>query len=181
MFSCAHCGACCRDFIVKFCGCHIGLFLMSQEVSLFPADMVSPMWAVGTKGRSRSRPDVKAFQLNVKDCPYITLKNLCRIYERRPMVCRAHPLSIHANPTTMRITSASVDSGCVTCKELGIGEEGTYQILGKCFPEDILRANATMTSYLSWMFKMTGEQVWLYDLNTRQWKELTAEIIEAAR
>ena len=178
MFSCARCGACCRNLIIEFCGCHIGLCLMNHEVTLFPAEMVSPCWAVGIEGRSRPRLNVKSYQLNVKDCPYIAATNQCRIYSHRPMVCRAHPLSIHVNPATMRITTATVDSRCLTCKELGIGEEGTFQILGKHFSLDILRANATMTSYLSWMFKEPGQPVWLYDVSMKQWKQLTAEIVQ---
>lgn len=176
MFSCRRCGVCCKNLIVEVYGCHVGLFLMKNEVSLFPAEMVSPMWAVGLRGRSRPRRDVKSYQLNVKDCPYIS-NNSCRIYLRRPVICRAHPLTLHVNPATMNVTMASVDSRCVTCKELGIGE-GTYRALGKSFSEDILRASATTTLYLDWMFKTPGQQVWLYDLSIKQWKEITVDVIE---
>lgn len=181
MFSCRRCGACCKNLIVETYGCHIGPFLMKNEVSLFPAGTVSPCWAVGMRGRSRSRPNVKSYQLNVENCPYLTPKNLCQIYERRPVICRAHPLTLHVNPTTMRVTSASVDSKCVTCRELGIGKEGTFRVLGQCFSEDILRANVIMASYLGQMFQTQGQQVWLYDLKIKQWKELTVEMIQQAR
>jgi len=180
MFSCLRCGACCKDLIVDFNGWRIGLFLMAHEIGLFPINLVSPGWAVGTRGRSRPRLNVKSYQLNVKDCPYITPKNLCGIYERRPVICRGHPLTIHVNPATMNIRSASVDSKCPKCKEMPFGG-GTLQVLGKCFSEDILRANGAMASYLKWMFKETAQQVWLYDVNLRQWREVTAEIVQQWR
>lgn len=174
MFQCHRCAACCRELIVKFAGCDIGLFLMNHEVTLFPSDVVSPCWAVGTKGKSRPRLSIKSYQLNVKDCPYIA-GNSCSIYQRRPLVCRAHPLSIHADPTTMKIMSASIDTRCVTCKELGL-VEGSRQVLGKHFSREILVANAAMTKYLAWMFGIPGQPVWLYDLGIKQWVEVTAEM-----
>ncbi len=181
MFSCRRCGVCCKNLITKAHGCHIGLFLMKHEVNLFPPSTVSPCWAIGMKGRSRPRPDVKSYQLNVERCPHLSQKNLCRIYEKRPMICRAHPLTLHVDPMTRRITSASVDSKCVTCKELGIGEEGTFEYLGQFFSEDILRANVGMTNYLAWMFPQLGMKVWLYDLKNKQWQQITAEIAEIMR
>lgn len=174
-FHCLRCGACCRDLIIKFGKANVGLFLTLNEKNLFPSYMVSPMWAVGTKGRSRPRPEVKNYQLNVKDCPYITPQNVCRIYSHRPLICRAYPLSIHANPLTMKIEAASVDSKCKGCTD--IPTQGTFQILGETFSDDILKANAQMVAYLAWMFQTPYQRVWLYDVLEKQWKEITTETV----
>lgn len=33
-----------------------------------------------------------SYQLNSKDCPFISDENKCEIYEKRPLSCRAYPL-----------------------------------------------------------------------------------------
>ena len=171
-FRCLKCGCCCRDLIVKFGPCHIGLFLLPEETKLFPIDRVSPMWAVGMRGRSRPRPNVQVYQLNGKDCPYITSKNLCGIYNIRPSVCRAHPLSIHVNPLTGPI-SASVDRKCQGCKDIKSGEK---QNLRKIFDREILWYNAILHSRLAKIFSVQGQPVFIYDVLIRRWKQMTAEM-----
>lgn len=173
MFKCKMCGTCCRNLLVNFGQWKVGLFLFPKEVELFSPETISPMWAVGIKGRSRPRLNVKIYQLNVNDCPYISKENRCRLYLRRPMICRAHPLTIHVDPFTNHVIAASVDRKCKACDEV---PRDSYGKLPTLFPKDILHANAVLTAQFSNVFTLHfSEGVWLFDLKQKIWKAVTAE------
>ena len=155
------------------------MFLFPEETGLFPSGTVSPMWAVGMKGNSRHRPDTKIYQLNTMNCPYLANQNTCRIYPRRPWICRGHPLTIHFDPFTQKVIAASVDRRCNACDEVPAG--GTSANLRKLFSKKILYANAVLTSQFSNSFKNFQQGIWLFDLKQKRWKTVTANNVSQLR
>jgi len=170
MFECLRCGSCCRDLIIKELGCSMGLFLMPHETSLFPSEIVSPMWRLGS--------EIKNYQLNVNVCPHLTEDNQCKIYSKRPVICRAFPLTLHVNPLTHQIDYASIDSKCKAC--VGI-VKGIPLPLGNIFPKEIIQANLILKVFGRAMFNVPEQKVWLYDVVKREWKEITAGVILSSK
>lgn len=167
-FECEKCGACCHNLLVDFKSWKLGLFLLPDEVHLFPADMVFPMWGINIKGRSRPRPEIiGVLQLNANICPHLKEKNVCEIYQKRPAVCRAHPLSITMDSSL--VVSASIDIMCPFSKRLPGGQKVK---LHEYFDDDILKANAECCGYLEAMFKESKGPVWLFDLTSEKWKRI---------
>jgi len=165
-FSCQRCGACCKSLIIDLKGkYHIGLFLLPEETRLFPAELVLPFWAVGTKGRSRpGRPKPAIYQLNAKTCPHLTKTHTCRIYKRRPLVCRAFPLTIHAD---LQVTLDTVR--CKTAQPL-VGETAK---LTDCFTKETIQANLTLHEILAKTFRDAGILcVYLYDVKKQTWHNM---------
>ncbi len=95
------CGLCCRDLFDDREGHKRGLTLTIEEVLLFPKDLISPLMAVGME----KPEEIILYQLNTKDCPFIDQINKCQIYEKRPLVCRAFPLSQGAYSTKCKLFS----------------------------------------------------------------------------
>ena len=124
------------------------------------------MWGIG-----KSKPTViRVAQLNTQDCPHIRKDNLCAIYEKRPIICRAHPLTIEVDPKTSIPVAASVDNRCNGAKGIPVGQVK----LSEYFSNEILQANAELTGYLAEMFRRArGKAVWLFDLKTEKWIEVT--------
>ena len=168
MFECVKCGCCCRNLRVE-CGIwQLGLFLLPDEAKLFADADVAPMWGIGVEGNGPA--EVYFMQLKTKDCPHIRDDNLCNIYPKRPLVCRGHPLSLRIDPVTSKPQAASVDTRCK-----GKNMPHSQQVkLRDYFPSDILWANVETCCYLGKMFKDAGERViWLYDLKTEKWIQVT--------
>lgn len=69
----------------------LGLSLKLEEFKLFPPEIVSPQFGVGTRTSLKPR-HILSYQLNVNVCPHLTEDNNCRIYNNRPLSCRAFPL-----------------------------------------------------------------------------------------
>lgn len=170
MFRCLKCGTCCRNLVVNMGEWTLGLFLLPDEVKLFPEDKIVPMWGIGLKGRSRPRPEaVGAFQLDLKSCIHLTEDNLCQIYAQRPLICHAHPLSLSIEKG--HVISASVNAVCK-------GATSNIRVkLSDCFPDDVLKASATASAYLERMFRESQNLVWLFDLGSHKWKRVTEETV----
>ena len=169
-FECAGCGFnCCKNLIIPLAGVHhVGLCLMPQEVPLFPAGTVEPMWSVGTKGHSRPRPRVILYQLNRDTCPFLDPKKFrCTIYKKRPLVCIGHPLSIN-------LAGATVDNRCPTAHPL----INSKVKVTDAFPKEYVDANMKFHNYMAKEFGGRGkyEAVKLFDLKTRTWNNITEEL-----
>ena len=150
----------------------LGLFLLPNEIKLFKKEDISPMWGIG-----KSKPTViRVAQLNTQDCPHIRKDDLCAIYEKRPVICRAHPLTIEVDPQTSIPVAASVDSRCNGAKGIPVGQVK----LSEYFSDAILHANAELTGYLAEMFRRArGKAVWLFDLKTEKWIEVTVSTVQS--
>lgn len=168
-FECLKCGSCCRNLRINMGEWTLGLFLLPDEINLFPEETIVPMWAIGLKGRSRPRPEtVGVFQLDSKICVHLTENNLCRIYAQRPVICHAHPLSLTIEQG--QVISASVNS---SCKGAGKIPSNTRVKLSEYFSDDIIKANAIVSAYLEKMFRESYGYIWLFDLGSHKWKRVT--------
>ncbi len=174
VFQCLRCGFCCRNLRLNVGDFTLGLLLLPDEMALFNEDDLEPMWGVGLKGRSRPRPEaIGVVQLNLNVCPHITKDNRCSIYEKRPLICRAHPLTLRISPTGT-VESASYNKKC----------PGTYVIpnysvitLGEHFSNDMLRATAVLNSYFNKMFEHSKGLLWLFDLKSKQWHKANSQLV----
>jgi Fe-S-cluster containining protein len=168
MFQCTRCGICCQNLVIK-CGSryYFGLFLLPEEKDLFPVDVVAPYWGTRKNGKF----EVRIFQLNTKKCPHQTAQNTCGIYERRPLICRAHPLTIHTNPATNQIVGASLDVKCPNVK----GLTGIRANMMRVFPRPIVEAAVMVTQVQSTTFS-NADGFMVFDLGTNKWVKLTVEV-----
>jgi len=156
-FECLKCGECCRNLHIKVekIGT-VGLFLLPNERGLFPAETVIPLYGAGLKGKSRPRPEVIfAYQILQSICPHLTEENLCDVYDRRPIACRAFPLQI-----------IMLDRRCTWVKERF--QEG----------ESTPRSNidlGNMQKYHDMLFNYIGSYakeylyMWAWDLSSQKW------------
>jgi Fe-S-cluster containining protein len=87
VFNCRKCGTCCRNLLEYINGVKAGLLLTVKEIDLFPSEMISPKMAIGIAGPEK----IISYQLSVDTCPHINEKSECRIYGKRPLMCRAFP------------------------------------------------------------------------------------------
>jgi len=92
IFKCLQCGDCCRGLLREALPILQGLSLSFEETKLFSKELITPQMGIGY-GRNLSEPkQVISYQLKVSECPFISNQNKCRIYETRPLTCRAFPL-----------------------------------------------------------------------------------------
>jgi len=168
-FKCLKCGTCCRNLHIKMGEWTLGLFLLPDEIELFPEDKIVPMWGIGLKGRSRPRPEtIGVFQLDSNRCVHLTKQNLCQIYLKRPVICQAHPLSLTIEQG--QVISASVNGSCKGAKHI---PSNTKVNLSKYFGYDVVKANAIASGYLEKMFRESNGFIWLWDLGSHKWKRVT--------
>jgi Fe-S-cluster containining protein len=156
LFKCLECGICCRDIFDERGGEKRGLTLTLQEARLFPEDLIAPLAAFGFQ-----QPEtIFLYQLKIKDCPLIS-QNKCTIYEKRPLVCRAFPLSQGGYSTK--------------CRRFRFAKD---------FPENFVKividwgktqieAEKDLDAYIIRSFKkyfIKGIASWSLDLATDKWK-----------
>jgi Fe-S-cluster containining protein len=89
-FKCLKCGHCCRTLINEDEDILIGLTLTPEEAKLFPQSKISPWLGAGRSEKEITR--IMMYQLNTATCPHLE-NNICRIYDRRPIVCAQFPLT----------------------------------------------------------------------------------------
>ena len=159
-FECLKCGACCRNLHIKTDlgrgWIIVGLFVMPQERKLFPADIIVPLYGAGLKGRSRVRPEVTfAYQITEDTCPHLTEENLCDIYSKRLLACRAFPLETNFLDRRCTWVHERFQEGDYTPKsELDLGN------MHKCH-DMLVRYIESYTKHYLYM--------WAWDLKTRKW------------
>lgn len=98
-FKCLSCGDCCKRIVIHDRGrlkLTVGLCLMPKERKLFkkyPDAVIYPYIQLNMKNSPETK--VVCYQLVTEPCPLLNLEtNKCRIYKKRPMVCREFPFSI---------------------------------------------------------------------------------------
>jgi len=151
IFACKKCGTCCRNLLEDIDDNKTGLLLTVKEIRLFPSEIVSPRFAVG-----RRKPEKTIlYQLNVNDCPFITESNECRIYDKRPLVCRQFPYKLEG----------FVSVKCPIFLNVTRGTEIEFSLIEIEAKEKMLRhANNRIK-------KLHKERLrgWFFDLRTNQW------------
>ena len=92
VFKCLRCGRCCKNLFKEELGVVSGLtFFFEKEKNLFPKRFVSPATGFGW-GVSGPKYVIR-YQLNTNTCPHLSKDNFCNIYDKRPIICQAFPLS----------------------------------------------------------------------------------------
>jgi Fe-S-cluster containining protein len=158
-FQCRKCGTCCKNPIEDVNGIATGLLLTVKEISLFPSEMVSPKFAIGFKKPKK----IIHYQLNVNDCPHINEKNECRIYEKRPLMCKAFPY----------------ESGTISvkCPEIG-NRVKVNQRYGVEISAAEIEASEEMNRHILNRFSKffrKGQKGWNFDLKKREWIMITRD------
>jgi len=157
-FQCKRCGTCCRNLIEdrNYIDIHNGMFLTAREIRLFQRKLISPHLAIG-KNKPRH---IISYQLNVPVCPHLTEKNKCRIYNKRPLSCKAFPLETITS--TMSLKCPIVNSHMKE-KERAPWELSTTEF----------DAAQSIRKYISSRYQKYGKassKVWNFDLRTKSWK-----------
>jgi hypothetical protein len=96
-------------------------------------------------------------QLNVDDCPHISEKNECRIYAKRPLMCRAFPYE-----------SGTVSVKCpVIGSRIGANEQCEVEV-STTEGEASEKLNMHLLNRFQRLSKK-GQKLWEFDLKTRRW------------
>ncbi len=100
---------CCKvTMVTTEGGRRFGMYLSPEEKKLFPEELVVPLFGVGEPVQP------VAYQLAVDRCPHYQEEGglgSCAIYDRRPLVCRAFPVTSRAtvSPHCPSVRAASQD------------------------------------------------------------------------
>ena len=161
-FECLRCAECCRILHVKTDlgtgkWVTVGLFLLPHERSLFLASQIRPLYGAGLKGKSRPRPEVIfAYQIVQNTCPHLTDENLCAIYPRRPIACRAFPLGV------------IMDRKCTWVKQRF--QEGEFMLRSDIELDDLPKCHNMILKYISsYKEKYPYMCTWIWDLSSQKW------------
>lgn len=100
---------CCKvTMVTAEGGRRFGMYLSAEEKKLFPEELVVPLFGAGEPVQP------VAYQLAVDRCPHYQEEGglgSCAIYDRRPLVCRAFPVTSRAtvSPHCPSVRAASQD------------------------------------------------------------------------
>jgi Fe-S-cluster containining protein len=152
-FECLKCGTCCRTIVESIGSVTRGLMLTSKERALFPAESILPQFALGL-----SKPKIIVFyQMTLAQCPHLDEQSGCKIYEKRPLICRAFPLMAN-----------HISSRCKVFNKRKVGQ--VYQDI---YPMvESKKANEKIDRYIKTNFNeylRKGFNEWEYDLSTKTW------------
>ena len=154
-FECLRCATCCRNLLEGKGVILRGLPLTDKEVGLFPTVLVSPKMGIG----SIKLEEVVLYQLNINCCPYVTEKNECKIYSKRPLMCQSFP-----------IVAGAISNRCKTFsyRKPGVTYTEPYNM------EKQVDASEKLEKYVTNRIKKhrgKATRIWEYDLATKKWKQ----------
>jgi len=171
---CNRCGKCCEHIITNTPIGKFGMFLLPFEVKRFPERYIKPLYGIGRKGRSRKRPAIiYAYQYIGEPCIwYDASTKSCKIYEKRPLVCRQYPLQYSFGTYIL-------DDNCPMTKKVFPDNVLPYldEIEGIEVEKDALRKIHAyyVLVFLANMYKTNVLITWYYDLETMKWKRFNLE------
>lgn len=175
VFKCLECGCCCKNLFKEEFGILSGLTFFFDERKMFPKRLVSPATGFGW-GVSGPKHIIR-YQLNTNRCPYLSQDNVCNIYDRRPLICQAFPLS----------SMSTLGTTVVDPKDCSFLEKIEKKVgsLAKMLPmtpkkfrgpkewQAIAKINAahekSITDHL-----IDAEVVWKFDLKNKEWQIFAA-------
>lgn len=97
-FQCTRCGKCCKEHRNPMLGQTHGLMLLPGEIHLFPKERIKPMFRYHPNSSPELAEVIWMYQLDSDSCPqYDEEGRSCRIYEKRPLICRAFPFEWMGN------------------------------------------------------------------------------------
>ena len=166
---CNRCGKCCERIITDTPIGRFGMMLLPFETKRFNSKYIKPLYGIGLKGKRRKRPAIiYAYQYIGEPCEhYDPETKTCRIYEKRPLVCRAYPFEY-------AFGNYFIDDNCPVAKKLF--PENTVAYLDEVENIDIeydaLRKLHTyyILVFLANMYKTNVTITWYYDLETMKWR-----------
>jgi Fe-S-cluster containining protein len=156
-FECNNCGLCCRTLLETNDGITLGLtFLTNQEKGLFKNEDIAPKLAFG----KREPTTVLSYQLKHNVCPHL-VNNKCLIYDKRPLVCRAYPVTC----------TTGKNIADLKCPQVGkfSAEELLYVVFSDEIDETMTKINSLVDKSLK---QAKGQSIWHYDLASKKWKIL---------
>jgi Fe-S-cluster containining protein len=129
------------------------LFLTKEETALFPPDLILPRIGIGLTEPSM----ILAYQLNVDICPHLSNNSKCKIYEKRPLMCKAFPYS----------------KGNISSKCMFFSPKKREQFYNNIFPMvEMRKADEELNKYALNILKANfkaGIKEWVYDLAAKKW------------
>jgi len=121
--------------------------------------MVKPRFAVGTRKSERTI----VYQLKMSNCPFITKSNTCRIYQKRPLVCRQFPYK----------SEGFVSGKCPIFSHAAKGTQIELSLLEIESKEKMIKyVNNRIQKY-----RRKGLRGWFFDLRANQWVATDLKII----
>jgi Fe-S-cluster containining protein len=153
-FNCKKCGFCCRTLLEYENNQLMGLAIFEEERKLFNEKDVVPQRAIG-----KDKPiEILSYQLKLAICPHISKENKCLIYDKRPLVCKAFPVTSTLGKTIAELKCPQI-SKCT--KE---------QLYNMKFPDEIAetmdKINAIVGSHFR---KKGGLKFWFFDIASNSW------------
>jgi Fe-S-cluster containining protein len=156
-FKCERCGFCCRTLLENDPDYLIGLSLFPDEVKLFDPKIIAPFTAFGINKPT----NITSYQLTVATCPHINEANQCKIYENRPLVCKAFPI-------IPEFPNSKIAPKCPQ-----ISHHTSYRENGSSLFDAEESENAVREIYIRGFTEMQntekGSKLWVYDLATKRW------------
>jgi len=176
IFKCLRCGRCCKNLFREELGVTSGLtFFYEKEKKLFSKGFVSPATGFGW-GMSGPKHIVR-YQLNTNTCPHFAKDNLCSIYDKRPLICQAFPLSSLGS-----LATTIVDPSDCTFVEKVERQIGSLDKMLPMTPEKfkapkewqaIAKINAAHERSLA-DHTIDARVVWKFDLKSKEWQIIAA-------
>jgi Fe-S-cluster containining protein len=157
-FKCLQCGSCCKGLLSDLNLPKRGLTLTANESKLFPKELISPQMAIGT----RKPETIILYQLNVNDCPFLDANNKCKIYAKRPLICRSFPLTLSMGYSTKCNLFSFARNAPDNQIKLVIDWDSSQM-------EACLKLDRYIMNRFHREFKK-GIGTWAFDLETNEWK-----------
>ena len=158
-FKCKKCGTCCRGLFVEEYGVLSGLCLTEEEAKQFDSKVIMPYLAIGDKKPTT----IIYYQLVLSDCPHLNGKNECKIYEKRPLICRVFPVHPDLNGIVI----------LPKCPEILKHWTKEGEISPVAIEDDEIESALTKITILSLTHKKEciekGLRFWFFDLATGKW------------
>jgi Fe-S-cluster containining protein len=157
-FECKKCGYCCKTLLEYEGGVLMGLALLTEEEKkLFDEKDISPAFGFGNE---ISPTQIASYQLNLAKCPHIAENNRCKIYDKKPLACRAYPI-------TSNIGRNVAD---LKCPQVGKYSESElcHLMFSDMYEEAVNKINCCVGSF----FRKYGKKNRLmrFDLASKKWK-----------
>lgn len=159
VFKCKKCGTCCQALFVEEFGMLAGLCLTEEEAKNFDPKLIAPYIAIGDKKPTT----IIYYQLVLSDCPHLNEKNECKIYEKRPLICRVFP--VHPDPIRVQIMPKCPQIAKYWTKE---GELCPVMIDDDEIEDALTKINILALTHRKECIEK-GLEFWYFDLATRSW------------
>jgi Fe-S-cluster containining protein len=153
-FNCKKCGFCCRTLLEYENNLLMGMVLFEEERKLFNEKDVIPQRSIGNDQPS----EILSYQLRLAVCPHISKENKCLIYDKRPLACKAFPI-------TSTIGKNIADLKCPQ-----ISKWTKEQLYNLEFSDDVEEAMDKIIEIVGSHIGKRGElNFWFFDIASNKW------------